>query len=264
FEELASKKVDIVDVCVPVVNRAEWVERVAAQNLSVMCDMPLGQTLEETVSVMSVCKEKGVQCYPGNPFHFAPVFVNAKKAVADGAIGNAGVIRLAAQTAHPGGVADIFTELGVDLFAWVVETFGEVVRVTAKHTQKTSRKGSPVEYAVVMLRLENGAIIHVELSWAGKKNPRLSFELAGDKGMISYDSRDNDPIHVDEFTGTFEEVENDMILTKSVSDRRMEYIVKCIQTDAPSDVTSETAIAAMQVAGAASESVKSGEPVSIK
>lgn len=264
IEEIALEKVDVVDICVPVQNRAEWAERVAAQNLPVMCDMPLGQTLEETMSVVSICKEKDVHCYLGNPFHYAPVFTNAQTEVKNGAIGNTGVIRLAAQAAHPGGVADIFTELGVNLFAWAIETFDDVVRVTAKHAQKTSKTGFPVEYAVITLRMNSGAIVHVELSWAGESNPRLSFELTGDKGMISYDSRDNDPIHVDRFAGTNEEVENDMVLTKSVSERRMEHIVTCIKTDAPSDINSATVLSAMHVAGAASESAKTGEPVSIK
>ena len=264
LDDVSTEKVDVVDVCVPAANRAEWVEQAAAKKLPVMCDMPLGQTLEETLSVMSICKEKGVHCYPGNAFHFAPAFVNAKAQVNNGAIGHAGVVRLSAQTIHPGGVADIFTELGVDLFVWVMETFGNVVRVTAKHTQKTSKKGVPVEYAVNTLRMDGGAIVHVELSWAGKGKPRLSFELTGDKGMISYDSRDNDPILVDEFDGTFDETENDMVLTKSVLERRMEYIVTSIKTNAQSDITSETVLSDMQVAGAASESAKTGEPVSIK
>src|SRR5699024_1441067 len=118
FEELDLDKLDVVDVCVPVDKRAEWIERAAAKKVPVICELPLGQTQGEILSAFRACKENGVHCYPGNGFHFAPMYANAKTQIKNGALGKPGVIRLSSQLAHPGGTADIFAALGVGLFSW--------------------------------------------------------------------------------------------------------------------------------------------------
>lgn len=263
MEELTSGKADVIDVCVPVQERSDWVKKAASFGSSIICPLPFGKTQDEERAVIEICWEKGVSLYAGNSFQFAPAFEGAHKHVKDGAIGKPGVIHLSSKEAHPGGDNDIFALFGIELFAWVVATFGEVVRVTGKHTQTTSKSGVPVEYAMTTLRMADGAIVHVELIWSGKST-ESSFELAGSEGMLHYDSRESDPIHVETFTDSGHVHETDMVLNKSVLAREVEHYVACIRYGATPTLTVDDVVHAMDVAKAASVSAEMGEPVAIE
>jgi len=50
-----------------------------------------------------------------------------------------------------------------------------------------------LEYALVTLRFQSGVIAHLEGTWA-HDGFSSRFEIAGEKGMINYDSREAAPI----------------------------------------------------------------------
>lgn len=254
--------VDVIDICAPADEQADWIKQAAAKNVPIICDLPMGATPGEARDAMETCQANAVTCYPVNPFQFAPVFQNAQTHVQKGAIGKPGVLRFTVREAHSNDTSDIFTALGTGLFAWIQTTFGDVIRITAKHVEKTSKHGDPVTYGVITLRLEDGTIIHTELTRAGETN-LTSFELSGDRGMLTYDSRDSDPIVMEDFTqDANNKPAGDMVLNKSVLERQLEHIAGCIETHTTPAITVEDAISAMKVAQAANASAQAGEPVS--
>lgn len=261
--DLTESKVDVVDICVPIEKRADWIKQIVRTKLPIICDMKLGETIEETFAVMHICKEANIPCYPRNDFQFMPAFADAQTQVADGALGNPGVMRLAVQSIHPNRKANIFAMLGTELFAWLNETFGSVANVMTKHIQTKTKDGSLIEYAVLMLRMKSGAIVHIELSWAGKRES-MSFELTGDKGMLQYDSLESTPIHIEKFTGTQNNVGTEMVLTTTILQRQLESVTKAVQTGILPKWPMYQVEAALEIAYAANESVKIGKPVPVK
>src|SRR5699024_2064792 len=129
-------------------------------------------------------------------------YKDAQNQVKNGAIGQPGVIRMSRGVPHPemrdwyadteksGG---LFTDLGIHEFEWIQSTFGDVERVFAKTTTYTDEQDKRLQYGLVTLRLTSGAIVNLELSWA-EKAFRASFELTGNKGMITYDHAKSNPI----------------------------------------------------------------------
>src|SRR5699024_7302946 len=118
----------------------------------------------------------------------------------------------------------LFFDLGIHEYEWIQSTFGDVKRVMAKSTTHTGENGSRLQYGFVTLRLENGAIVNLELSWA-EKAFRASFELTGNKGMITYDHEESNPIQL---TTDVEDVQlPKSMLGVNPFERQLSHFVDC-------------------------------------
>lgn len=261
LNDLESVDVDLVDICTPVEQRAGYIEQASGKSTHVLSAIPFAGTADEVASTIEKAREADVKLYPGDTLRFSPEYANAQAQAKNNALGRPGVMRVATQDTHPGEGANIFTELGIQTFDWVVASFGPAARVAAKHVQTSSQDGSPVEYGVATLRMENDAIVHVELSW-GDYARKSSFELTGDKGMLTHDSRKSDPIQV-EGSGAAGET-HDMILNKTVLERQLEHFSACFESRTEPAAAADDVLQAMKIAEAAGESVKTNEPVNLK
>lgn len=172
---------------------------------------------------------------------FAPEYEVAHEQVKNGAIGKVGVIRLKrsapASTINDAGTC-LFQQLGLREFDWLRGTFGEVERVMAREVKRET-----VHYALVMLRLAGGAIAHVELELSGSESSEhTAYELTGDQGMLSHDSRESTPIR---WSGG--QLPLAIAITEWDSTCLNEYDLR----------------AAQDIAAAARESVVTGQPVKL-
>ena len=116
-----------------------------------------------------------------------------------GAIGKTAVLRMTRGTFQPKKAADNwfvdFEKSGgmvldlmihdLDYARWVA---GEVETVFAKKISSSS-PGSSVDHGLAILKHRNGAISHIESSWAYPPPLfRTRFEIAGSNGLIQFDS----------------------------------------------------------------------------
>ncbi|MUV37261.1 Inositol 2-dehydrogenase [Lentibacillus sp. JNUCC-1] len=249
------QEVDWVDISVPVENRPELIRLAADIGMHVTCDIPFARTVEESAALIETCQEKGVGIHPIGSLRFSPAYQNASGQVASGAIGKTGVLRLAKGSKHPGVEKDIFLDLGLSQFDWLLSTFGSVGHVLGKHIQTQNAAGDTVEYAAVTLRMEDQSIAHIELSWA-QPSGSASFELTGDSGMLSYDSASSQPIVLN----ISEKVQGD-VLAVSVLEREIKHFADVAHQEAELLVTGADILEAMKVAEAVRQSVETGEPV---
>ncbi|MFS0920164.1 hypothetical protein [Brevibacillus sp. 179-C 1.1 NHS] len=172
---------------------------------------------------------------------FSPEYEVAHEQVKNGAIGRAGVIRLrrsAVASAMNDADTCLFQQIGLREFDWLRGTFGEVERVMAREV-----KCETVHYALVMLRMAGGAIAHVELELSGSEvTEHTAYELTGDQGMLSHDSRESTPIR---WSG------GQLPLVTGI----LEWDSTCLNAH---DLR-----AALEIAAAARESVVTGQPVKL-
>lgn len=61
--DLKSVRIDIVDLCVPLRDRADYVRRVSNEGNPIICEAPLALNVEEALSVIKECQEKNVQLH---------------------------------------------------------------------------------------------------------------------------------------------------------------------------------------------------------
>ncbi|HEU5138385.1 MAG TPA: Gfo/Idh/MocA family oxidoreductase [Bacillales bacterium] len=261
---LAQADVDVVDVCGPGLWFREPIRQAVRAGKSVICEGPLSANVKDTNELIDLCEQHGVQVYTGHLLRFSPEYVDAHQQVENGAIGKPGVFRLSRSMPNPGesslsvGNQDLFLTVGAGEWDWLRWTLGEVKRVMARRV-----KHSSVEYALTTLRMEDGTVVHVELS-RSECVSESSFELAGDQGMISHNSNESTPVRLK----TSQEssvglVQTEDLLVKSPLQRWLEHVANCLSGGEKSIGSTEDARKAVEIAEAVIQSAEAGKPVSI-
>ncbi|MCR2823465.1 Gfo/Idh/MocA family protein [Lederbergia panacisoli] len=270
IEELvANTDVDVIDICTPTHTHAALVVEAANHKKHVICEKPLALNSVEAEDIIKVCEENKVQLHVGHTLRFFPEYVEAKNQVKNGAIGNPGVIRMSRGVPHP--TADswytdesksggLFMDLGVHDLDWLLWTFGDAERVMAKRVKRSGEDGN-LEYGFINLKLADGTIAHVELSWAETKF-KASFELTGDKGMITYNYDDSNPLAVQFRSEEHVQIPRN-ILEKDPYQRQLEHFVKCLSGEEQPIITAADALKVIKVAEAAIQSAQEGQPVTL-
>lgn len=191
FAHLASS-VDVVDICTPTHTHAAHIELAAGAGIDVVCEKPLARTESDAAKAIAACDASGVRLLVGHVVRFFPEYVAARERVVAGDIGSVAVVRLDRSTYFPAGASAWFSDPAksggvvldlmihdVDYARWVA---GEVTRVYARRVGEISRG----DHILATLRHEDGAITHLQGSWAYPVGSfRTSFEIAGSDGLIT-------------------------------------------------------------------------------
>lgn len=271
-EALRQIPIDIVDVCVPTHLHEEVVQIAAQAGKAVICEKPLAVNSKVAKRIVDICEQYNVPLCVGHVLRFSPEYIEARKQVLSGAIGQPGIMRLSRCGSYPKGrdawysdeskSGGIVLDLGIHDIDWLRWTFGEVERVMAKQIKREN-----LEYALIILRFESGVIAHLEVSWGSKKFVS-SFELAGSKGMITHQSRDQEPIVLELFDE--EKVEQERVAVPSYVvrqtplEKQLQHFVDCIENGVTPIITPNDAIKAITIAECVRFSAKSGQPVELK
>ncbi|MDF2679510.1 MAG: gfo/Idh/MocA family oxidoreductase [Brevibacillus sp.] len=270
FHDLVSKKeVHVVDIASTVESPEPWILAAAKANKHVICEAEWRLGLEAISELATLCEAHGVQLLLANMLRFLPEYTHAHQHVRQGAIGKTGVVRMRRSAPAPSmgkTKGCIFEDLGLEPFDWLRWTFGNVVRVMARRVKHADESGQEIEYALVMLRMEDGSIAHIELSWA-EEMERASFELTGDVGMIQYDSHDSQPITLQmnkqRGQGKSGSERFAAFVDVDILQRRREKFIYCLSKQEPFPFSIEDTIQARKIAQAARQSAEWGQPVQL-
>ena len=198
--------VDVVDVCSPTPYHKAPVLAAAAAGKDIICEKPLARHLSDAGEMVTACQAAGVRLFVAQVVRFFRQFAKAKALVDSGTLGRPGVIRTVRGGSPPdpdrrvwftdfeqsGGVIMDVSIHDLDVARWC---FGDVERIFARGL--TYAGVEPYDHALITLRFKNGAIGHVEGSWADPPGRfRTRFEIAGDRGLVEWDSTDSAPLTV--------------------------------------------------------------------
>lgn len=257
--------IDAIDICVPTHLHKAYIEKVAAFGKPVICSEPLARNKTDLEQMMNVCDTNHVQLLTGYVTRFTPAYAQAKAAIEAGAIGQPGIVRTTRNNPFPPDtdqhdvtIDDLMVNVLSQDFDFLQWCFGEVERVYAKSI--APEHSSSVIYALVTLRFTCGAIAHVEGSYSDQ-HASSSFELAGDAGMINFDSRTEQTI---EFM-TYGESNNAFlspIVTTPLA-KRQAHFIDCLSTKQKPMTSALDSYRAVSVSLAALESIQTNEPVTI-
>ena len=174
---------DLLVIGSPTDTHEEYLELASKHGRKVFCSSPIGTSVDGGASA---------QGYASFPFRTKPEYIKLKETVADGSLGDIGMIRIGLCCPKPEGwradkkrSGGLLLELGVhglDLLEWIG---GPIERV---YSQANEAEG--LAYQVLVARLASGAIAHIELSWAEASGVAFDYyEVAGSKGLLDFDSR---------------------------------------------------------------------------
>lgn len=275
-EELFSQvSFDVLDICLPTYLHKEYALLAMKQGKHVFCEKPIALSLADAKEMIECSKECNVYFSVGHVVRFFPPYQQTISLIDKGKIGIPRLIRTSRNQAFPpwswehwyqdtekSGGPEV--DLMIHDFDWIIHHFGRVERVFAKNLGENLPNQ---KHSLCILRLANGAMAHVEGSWALPKGSefRTTYEIVGTEGQICYDStRDaplrtqvshdqNGPIHYD----------SPMYGSMNPYEAELRAFYKALGEGKPVPVTGEQALEALEVALAAVESARTGKSVTL-
>jgi predicted dehydrogenase len=198
---------------------------------------------------------------------FFPEYVGIKDKIEAGELGTIGVVRTSRRSPFLTGWNDwyadwrssggVLVDLLIHDFDFLRWTLGNIERVYARGVQ--GREYNRLDYALVTLRFEDGAIAHVEGHWGYPGPFNYSIEVAGSRAILTADS--TEPAALD-LVGSRAEAP-DLASGKSPYERELAHFVRCIATGEESVVKPDDAYEALRISLTATESIVKGEPVTL-
>ncbi|MFN8007996.1 MAG: Gfo/Idh/MocA family oxidoreductase [Terriglobia bacterium] len=267
-------EVPIVFDCLPTFLRWGSLQKCVASAKHVFCEKPLALNEAMAGDIRQCLSGYGRIVTVGQVLRFFWEYARIRQMVLAEEVGQVGSIRLSRCVGYPGAdswFADREKSGGVildllihdlDFLRW---TCGEAKTVFAQST--TASHAGKLEYALLNIQLESGAIAHLEGSWA---HPAGSFqqtvEICGSRGMLSYDSlaaRSTSWLS----TAKIESAPESKISLPPIESSDDPYFsevaqfIDAVRGKREPAVTWEDALRSCELAFAALESVRLGQPV---
>jgi UDP-N-acetylglucosamine 3-dehydrogenase len=271
YEDLVSaEEVEIVDICLPTVYRRDLALKAAREGKHVIVEKPLARTLQDAEAIIEAFDGNAERLFVGHVVRFFPEYAKIKAMIEAGDLGTVGVARTSRRSPFLTGWNDwyadwrmsggVLLDLVIHDFDFLRWTLGEVERVYAKGV--LGREYNRLDYALVTLRFESGAIAHVEGQWGYPGPFNYSIEVAGSRALVTVDSTEPAPVQLlGGATGSGESP--DVVTGRSPFQTELEHFIRCIATGEEPDVDARDAYEALRIGLAATESVVTGRPVTL-
>jgi len=269
---------DVVDVCTPTHLHRQVVEAAAAAGRPAICEKPLARTAADGRAMIDACRAAGVPLFVAHVVRYVNEYAAAKQAVQEGRVGRLAVVRLRRESARPKKPADhwffdparsggMMMDLLVHDYDYARYLAGDVESVWARTVRDAS--GADVDFGMAVLRHASGAISHVSGGWVYPWPVfRTGFEIAGDGGLIQYESTDAVPVTpylVEEHkSGEASTALPDSPVAENPWALELADFVRSLQGGGPPKVNAEDGLEAVRIAEAVIESARSGRPVALK
>ncbi len=274
-EVFADPDVDAVVVAAPARFHADLVVAAAAAGKAVFCEKPMALSLADADRAIGAARAAGVVLQVGFNRRFAPDWAAARALVDDGRLGTPRLLR--SVTRDPGGfdpsrVApnSIFLETLIHDFdalrflnpgASAVEVYA-----TANALVEPDWKGRGLlDTAVVLVRFDNGAVGTADACFEAVYGYDVRGEVFGSGGMATMgDGRRTGMVFSSALGQSAQTVRSDQELFSAAYIAELAAFVDAVRSGAAAPVDGQDARAALQIALAAAESVRSGRPVLIE
>lgn len=271
-ELLADQQIDAVCVLTPNSSHAELVITALRAGKHVLCEKPMGVTLEECERLAEAERASANILMIAQNQRFHAAHVKARELIASGAIGR--VLTVQAAFSHGGPSMDanswflskstgrlgVLGDLGVhkiDLVRFLTGQEITAISAVVDTLDKKSRDGGRIDLddnAACLFRLSGGAIGNLTVSWTAYGKPDVSTRICGTLGTL-------------ELLRTFEEplvlyrpgTEPEQIAVESNTNSGVvDAFISAIVSGAPSPVSAASVLPSMRALFAAYESGRTG------
>ncbi|NLG49901.1 MAG: Gfo/Idh/MocA family oxidoreductase [Chloroflexi bacterium] len=273
-EAVTSPDVDAVLVCTPTFLHEEHALKAIAAGKHVICEKPLARDLPSASRLIAAAQQAGVLLLVAHVVRFSPDFCQLRDAVRAGAVGQPAVVRMSRASSFPHGSQEwhnqpalsggVVLDMGIHDLDWLLWTFGPARRVYAKGLY--GRGLDCLDYALLTIRLQNETIAHVECSWAEPEGFRVHGEIAGDAGLLDYDSLNSTALSID-LRQPPETPPGVNVPTSFTAESpyvtQLRHFCRCIQGQEQPLITPQEAYESLRLALAALESITTNRPVQL-
>ena len=271
----ADPAVEAVVIAAPARFHAGLVVAAAGAGRHVFCEKPMAVTLADADRAIDAARTAGVVLQVGFNRRFAPDWRAARWLLDAGRLGTPRLLR--SLTRDPGGFDPsrvppdtIFLETLIHDFDTLrfLNPGAEPVEVYATADALVEpgwRDRGLLDTAVVVVRFDNGAVATAEACFEAAYGYDVRGEVLGSGGMVQMgDGRRTGMTFSDARGHVMETVRGDQELFAGAYTAELAAFVDAVRTGGPAPVTGEDARAALAIALAAAESVRTGRPVRVE
>jgi inositol 2-dehydrogenase len=273
---LADRELRAVVIASHTHEHREHVEAAAAAGLAIFCEKPLALSLEDADAILDAVAAAGVPLQVGLMRRFDPPYVQARRQIEEGAIGCPLTFKAVSRDPQLPTVEEaeaqlrgnLFIDLGVHDFdlarwlmgqeVWQVQAFGGALVY-----RRLAEEGG-IDNGLVNIVFTDGALGNVELSRNATYGYDVRTEVLGSEGGLLIGGLQQTPLAVMSPVG----VSHDVFpwfpeRFKEAYLNEIRYFVECVRADRFPSPDGEDDRAALEIALAATQSLKSGRPVEL-
>ncbi|MBK8026813.1 MAG: inositol 2-dehydrogenase [Chloroflexi bacterium] len=276
-ELLARTDIHGVIVATPTSTHQEVVIAAAEAGKAIFCEKPTALTLEGTDAMVDAVERRGVLFQVGFMRRFDDGCAAAKRQLDAGEIGDPVAIRsigrdpgrTSLEFANPAVSGGLIVDMAIhdcDLVRWymgseVERVYTEVSCMVFPELQTVG----DVDYAMISLRLENGALGNIEVSRDAIYGYDIQTEIIGSKGTLKVGYLQYTPVVLVTKAGvTHDIVPHFPQRFGPAYTRQIEHFADCLLNGRTPMTTTDDARAALQIAVAATRSQHEGRVVYLK
>lgn len=273
---LANANVQAVIVTTPTHTHREVVTAAAEAGKAIFCEKPTALTLSETDVMLDAVQKAGVPFQVGFMRRFDRAYVEAKRQIDAGVIGQPVTVRSVSRDpfrtsleyANPAVSGGLIVDMGIhdfDVVRWLMDD--DVARVyteTAALVYPELTTVGDVDNAQIALRFEKGGIGNIEVSRTARYGYDIRAEVIGTDGTLQVGYLQETAV----LTMTSAGVRHDVVphfpqRFGPAYTAQIASFAECVQEGKPPLVTAADARAALQSAIAATRSQHEGVPVNV-
>ncbi|MCR4406906.1 MAG: Gfo/Idh/MocA family oxidoreductase [Anaerolineae bacterium] len=255
---------------------AAHIKAAATAGMAIFCEKPIALRLEDTDEVLRAVTRAGVLLQVGFMRRFDPAFVEAKRRIESGDIGHPLTFKAVSRDPQlPTAEAEeslvrgnLFIDLGVhdfDMARWLMgQEICQVQAVGGALVYRRLAETGGVDNGLINMVFADGSLGSVELSRNAAYGYDVRTEVLGSEGALIIGNLQQTPLSVLTRAGVthdvfpwFPERFAEAYLAE------IKHFVRCVQAGEFPTPNGDDDRAALQIALAATESLKKGEPVNI-
>lgn len=268
------KNIDAVIIAVPARFHTQIAIQAAQAGKAVFCEKPMALTLEDADKVIAAANKNDVVLQVGFNRRFAPGFLAAYNEIVAGNIGTPQLIRSLTRDPKLGDPSPIpqwtiYYETLIHDFDTILYFNPNakpisVYAVADALVRPDFKDKGLLDTSVVTIRFDNGAIAIAEANFQALYGYDVRGEVFGSKGMVmAGDIRQNNMLRFTNNGVSYDTSRMDTELLKEAYQAELTSFIDCIKNNKKPLVGGEEAKAALAIALACIESIKTGLPVTL-
>jgi len=274
-EVMQDKDIDAVFICSPTDTHANFIIQAANTGKHIFCEKPIDTDIHRIKDAMDVVNKTGVKLQIGFVRRFDHNHKKVHDVVTSGRLGKPHIIKVTSRDPEPppleyvSASGGLFMDMMIHDFDMVrYLACSEVVEVTAYGSimiDPRIKEYNDIDTAIVMLKLENGALGVIDNSRAARYGYDQRTEVHCEKGCVQTgnDLIDTsmistaDGVYCEKPTWFFLERYNNAFIAEA------QDFVNAVQKDTPVPVDAKDGIMAVYIAMAANRSLNEHRPVKL-
>jgi myo-inositol 2-dehydrogenase / D-chiro-inositol 1-dehydrogenase len=277
-EVFADKSIDAVAICSSTDTHSDLITRAAQAGKHIFCEKPVDLSVPRAVACAQAVKAAGVACMIGFQRRFEQTFNAARARIDQGEIGNPEMLIVTSRDpgAPPaeyikasGGIFRDMLIHDLDVFRWILCADGdEAAWLSATGSVLTDPAIAglgDVDSTAVTIRTHKGRLCQINTSRRAAYGYDQRFEVLGALGMLQCGNHKPTELMQWDAKGLHGDKPENFFLQRYAAAYKAEiaHFFDCLQSGAPFKTTVADGVAAQKLADAASESCRSGQPVSL-